>query len=340
MHLITLLACRDAALIPYSDALAAFEDGRAHLASGAPGPAAANFGEARGHDPRSPALVLWQAKAWADAGDTERAVALLDDLLATDPDLGLAHYNRAAYRARLGRLDDAALDLAVALQADVASPYGAAADPDFAPHRTAQAFSGLLPAQPAIGRVSGPEGAVWVGSNVELTLVIESLATSPLAVHREGADPGCLRLDKVVEDDVEQADVRLREVTLRLTALGTCTATLGPFVVTAEGVPVPLGSVALVVEGPPGYVGEAAALPTDLPVPSTLAPTGSAVRVERAPGGTIAMGPLDAALKGGDQEPLYRLEWRMRGQPRAVGGFWAGDVRVRSGKDAPSAEGG
>ncbi len=340
MLLTSLLACRDAALIPYSDALGAFEHGREHLAAGAAGAAAADFAEARGHDPRSPALVLWEAKARADAGETERAVALLDDLLATDPGLGLAHYNRAAYRARLGRLDDAAIDLAAALQAEVASPYAAAADPDFAPHRTARAFSGLLPAQPAIGRVSGPEGAVWVGSKVELKLVIESLATSPLAVHREGADPGCLRLDQIVEDDVEQADVRLREVTLRMTALGPCTATVGPFVVTAEGVPVSLGSVGLVVEGPPGFVGEVGSLPADLPVPSTLAPAGSALRVERTPGGTIAMGPLDAALRGDGKAPLYRLEWRMRGQTRAVGGYWSGDVTVRSGKGTASPEGG
>ncbi len=342
MLLIGLLGCNDPALLPFSEALASYEAGRTRLTAGDPTGAATAFAEARARDAQSPALVLWEAKAHADAGDLPAALSLLDTLLDAQPELGLARYNRAAYRARAGRLAEAASDLNVALRAEVASPYGAAADPDFAPHRADPAFSGLLPALPALGRVTGPDGAVWIGSKLEVKVVIESLTTSPLALRREGPDPGCLHLDQLVENDIEHADVRLRELTLRLTALGPCQAVLGPFVVTAEGVPVPLGTVNLLVEAPPGTPAAAGTLPTEFPVPSTLAPEGATVRVAPAAGGTVALGPLDTVLSAGGVPPAYRLEWRLGDQTRGVGGFWSGSVEVKSRKrGAPSSpEGG
>lgn len=343
MLLSWLIACKDPALVPFADALSTWEAGRARLDAGDPTGAATRFAEARTHDGQSPALVLWEAKARADAGDLDAAVGLLDGALARDGALALAQYNRAAYRARQGRLAEAAADLRAAIGAGVASPYGAAADPDFAPHRADPAFSGLLPEKPAVGRVRGPEGAVWIGSTVEVSLLIESLATSSLSLRREGADPGCLSLDRVVEDDVEQADVRLRELTLRLLARGPCTATLGPFVITAEGVEVPVGPVTVVVEAPPGTAPAAPTpLPTEIPVPSTLAPTDAGVRTEHAAGGTTALGPLDTVLSAAGQKPAYGIEWRMGGQTRATGGFWPGTVEVSARKraGARSAEGG
>jgi hypothetical protein len=323
-----LLGCRDKALAPFADALAAYEDGRTKADAGDPAAAAEAFATARTKDPGSPALVAWEAKARADAGHPEQAEALLDELLADHPDLGLARYNRAAYRARQGRLGPAAEDLRAALEAGVASPYAAAEDPDFAPHRADPAFAGLLPAIPLVGHLKGPEGSVWIGSTVEVKVQLESLATATLALRREGADPGCLHLDRVVEDDAEQADVRLREVTLRMTATAPCTATLGPFVASVGTTDTALGTVDLVVEAPPGTGGSAAKLPAVIPIPSQLAPSGATVRVEPGAGGTVAMGPLDAGLTAEGKKPAYALEWRMAGQTRAIGGFWEGTVVV------------
>jgi len=324
-----LVACRtDPQLDPFARSLAEWEAGREALDAGEPGRAAEAFARARAADPSSTTLPLWEARARAAGGDLDGAVALLDELLRARPGVAEARYNRAAYLARQGRPEAGRDDLRLALAADVATPYAAAADPDFAPHRAGPVYAGLLPPTDVTGSVAGPDGPVFLGSVVEVKLNLEALARTPILLRRDGPDPGCLHLDRLLEDDLEHADVRLRQLTLRMTATAPCEVELGPFVAGAGGVEVELGRVKVQVEAPPGAAGRASVLPATLFVPSDHAPVGAEVRTVAVADGTLALGPLRRTLVADGRRPEWAVEWRVNGQTRATGGWWPGTVTV------------
>lgn len=325
--LLLLLACSggdDPALEPFEAALAAYDEGAAALAAGKPEDAAARFAAAREKDPRSIPLRLWEAKALADAGRLADADARLTEIVEGDASVGMAWYNRAAYRARAGRMDDAAADLRRALELKARSPLEAADDPDFAAARAHPAFAGLLPAQPLEARAKGADGAVFVGSRYPVEITIAALPTAALAVAREGADPGCLRLGRILQDDHVEAGKVTRVLTLDLRAEGPCDAVLGPFVVSAGGARTALAPLPVKVEAPPGAAPASGLppLPTELPVPGSLAAPDAGFAAKRVGDGVVAMGSPDRTLTGNGARPDVALEWRVDGQTRAIGGWW------------------
>ncbi|MDP2317252.1 MAG: tetratricopeptide repeat protein [Pseudomonadota bacterium] len=327
-----LVGCDDPALEPFAASLKDWTDGRAALDAGHPADAAAAFAEARKHDPGSVALRLWEAKALADAGQLAEADALLSELLHADPKIGVAWYNRAAYRARAGRLDEAAADLAQALALGARSALEAADDPDFAAARAHPAFAGILPAQPLEATVRGPDGAVFIGSRVTLEITVSALPTAEISIAREGADPGCLRFQRIVEDDHVEAGRTTRRLSVDLRAEGPCDTVLGPFLVSAGSATVRLDAVPVDVEAPPGAAAAAGlpALATGFPVPGALAPPDAGFAARRVPDGVLAMGRPDRVITGGGRPPDILLEWRVDGQTRANGGWWrdAGPVAL------------
>jgi len=322
--LLLLAACDDPALAPYEASLSAYDAGRASLAAGDPADAAARFAEARTHDPNSVPLRLWEAKALADAGRLADADARITELLLADPTIGMAWYNRAAWRARAGRMEDAASDLRRALELGARSALEAADDPDFAAARAHPAFAGVLPAQPLEAQIRGPDGAVFVGSRYPLDITIFALPSASPEIAVSGADPGCLLLGRIVQDDHAEAGALTRRLTVELRAEGPCDTTIGPFVVTAGGARVELPAVPVRVEAPPGAA-PAAGLPpwpALLPLPASSAPPDAGFATRRLPDGVLAMGRPDRTVTGNGARPDVTLEWRVDGQTRAVGGWW------------------
>ena len=128
-----LLACGavDPDLRAKREAVDAFERAKAQLEAGdAVGARRAFAALPEVH----PIVAAWEARAAARSGDIEGAVTTLGTLLEEHPTLGVARYNRAAYLARLGRLDEAGRDLQVAIELGAADVRQAMADADFAPH--------------------------------------------------------------------------------------------------------------------------------------------------------------------------------------------------------------
>jgi hypothetical protein len=324
LALALLAGCDDPALAPFSASLDAYDDGREALEKGRPEDAVKAFAAARSHDSGSVALRLWEAKALADAGQLDTADAQLSELVHADPSIGVAWYNRAAYRVRAGRLPEAASDLQKALSLGARSALEAAADPDFAPALAHPAFAGILPAQALEATVTGPDGAVFVGSRYTLEFTLSALPTAELSIERSGADPGCLRLQRIVQDDHAEAGRTTRRLAVDLRAEGPCAAPLGPFVVTAGNARLVLDPVPVQIEAPPGALPAAGLRPlaASIPVPSALAPPDAGFAARRGPVGVLAMGRPDRTITGGGKPPDVVLEWRVDGQTRATGGWW------------------
>lgn len=322
----TLSGCDDPALKPFAASVHAWEDGRAALEKGRPADAVVAFASARTHDPGSVALRLWEAKALAETGALDQADAALSELLHSDPSIGVAWYNRAAYRARADRLPEAAADLSKALSLGARSALEAAADPDFAPALAHPAFAGILPAQPLEATVTGP-GAVFVGSRYTLEFTVSALPAASISIERTGADPACLRLQRIVQDDHQEAGRTTRRLAVDLRAEGPCDSALGPFVVTAGGARLSLDPVPVKIEAPAGALPAAGLRPlaASVPVPGTLAPPDAGFAARRAPVGVLAMGRPDRTITGGGKPPDVVLEWRVDGQTRATGGWWHAD---------------
>lgn len=333
-------APRDPKLDSIATRLSTWERGKAALDAGDTVAARAAFAEARASAPDDTTLVLWEARAAAAAGDLDGALALLDQTVSSHPGASAAWYNRAAYRARQGRLEEAAADLRVALDAGVTSPWAATLDPDFAPHRADPAFAALLPAAPLSVTATGPDGAVFLGGTVEITLMARGLATPRPSLTLAPFDAGCLTLRELVEDGQIDGDTARWVITLRFDTKGPCRASLGPFTLTgAGGVPAESGVVPVVVEAPEGaVVGAPAPLPRSLPLPGTLFAANPGRQALRVPGGVAALAGADeelSATRGGSPvAERVKLELRVSGQTRARGAFWPGEgaVSVRSGE--------
>ena len=319
-----LAACTDPALRPYQQALTAYDQGRADLDAGRPAEAALRFQEARALDPRSPTLPLWQARALAADHRLPEADATLTELIRAHPDLGVAWYNRAAYRARAGRAVESAQDLSRAIELKETSALRAAADPDFAPLRDDPAFRGVLPRQPLLAAVQGPEGAVFIGSRFTLTFRLMSLPELRPTLQIAQPEIGCLEAARLVEDRHEEADLLLRTVELTLIARAPCDTSVGPFTLRFDGGRdgedlVLLDPVRVRVEAPSTAVGaRAPALPSVLPLIGDLA-HGAAAPVGQ---GVAARVDRGTPLSIGGQPPALPMELRLDGQPVAAGGWW------------------
>lgn len=334
MTLLALLGCADEAMKPYAQALDAYEEGAAALDAGRPADAVEAFARARKADPRSASLVLWEAKALADAGRLADADAALSALIREEPTLAQAWYNRAAWRVRAGRVDEAAVDLKEALRLGARSAIQAAADPDFAAVRGQGPFAALLPPAPLVALAKAPEGAVFVQSDLPIDVYVEALPDAELALTRLAGDPGCLRLARIVEDDRDVPGSRLARVTLTFRGEGPCGGPVGPFRVAAGADVFEVPAVEVKVEAPPGAPeAPAPPLPGALPLPGQLVAEDARWVARRVEDGVVAVGRADRTPLGNGRRPDVVLEWRVEGQTRAAGGWWreAGPVTVVAG---------
>jgi len=329
--IVLLLACRDPAFDPVRGALAAYDRGRVALDEGRVDEAATAFAEARAHDASSPLLMLWEGKALAARGDLPAAEARASEAIAREPRLGLAWYQRAAWRARMGQLDAAASDLTAAFQLGATSPLEAAADPDFSAHLGNPALAGILPPTPVLLDARGPEGAVFVGSEVELVLSVAAAPPLAYGLRREGTDPACLRLDRVVEERHAEAHAVVSVLHLRARATRACAGAIGPFRADSS-MPVQATSVSdalsLRVEAPQSFAGgQVATFPSTIPVPSVLADPDGAWATGRLGDWVYAIGRADQMATLDGAAPELGLELREESTTRAAGGAWRREGR-------------
>lgn len=315
----------DPALTRYATSVGAYSAGREKLTAGDATGAVAAFREALAADPEAAALSLWLARAQAESADLPGAIATLDDLLARHPGASIAWYNRGAYKARAGDLRGAALDLTTALSAGVSTPAAATLDPDYAALRGHPDFPGLLPPGPVTVSVEGPEGAVFLGGQVEVRVTLVGVAEPYPELAVAGAAPPCLRLHTVVEDSRAEGAELWRTVTMRFDTVGPCRGQLGPVRATVAGLTVEDPGVPIVVDAPPGASLRAAAapLPSPLPLPGGLVVAGEPIHAARVGPGVASVGRPDRPVTVEGRKPDVRLELRAEGQTRGTGGWWA-----------------
>jgi hypothetical protein len=231
-----LMACRttDPELDSRRTALDAWQEGVAALDRKDPAAATAAFDRALAARPDDALLMAWKAKAAADAGDLDEAVLQVSLALAEDETLAAARYDRAAWRARKGDVDAAAKDLADAIASGVIrTPRDILDDPDFATALQDPAFAAVVPPDPLRVSIHGPDGAVFLGSDVDIALtVLGSGPGTPIAVAPEAAT-GPLRLSLAVEDQVQSLEGPARVITWRFVVLGAGSVDVGPFHVDA-----------------------------------------------------------------------------------------------------------
>lgn len=194
----------DPALTTLGQAVTLAGQGEAALAAGDAATARARFDAARALRPEDALLGAWAARAAAAQGDLDGALALLDTTLAQAPAFGEARLQRACYRARAGRLDDAAADLHVALDAGVLTPRQALRDPDLAAVANAPAFA-FLPDAPFSAVLTAPDALAFWGTEVQIRVDVVGAGPEPVTIGSAGAG-GPVTLVRVVEDDAVGAD--------------------------------------------------------------------------------------------------------------------------------------
>ncbi len=320
-----ILSCADPQFAPLKQALLDFERGQEEMAAGQPAQAAESFVRARAGDIQSPVLALWEARARAAAGDVEGAERLATEVLRSQPDAGLASYNRAAWRVRLGRTEGAAEDLARAIAIGFRSPYEAAIDPDFAPVLGTAPFAAVLPPTPVVARATGPDGSVFLGSAVLVSVALLSAPEGVVELWRTGPSPGCVVLDRIVEDQVSKAGVLARRIDLHFRATGACTTelTLEARMTQPVLARVSAGVVRIDVAAPSSFAQAAPdVLAEQFPLPGSLAAEDAAWGAGRVGSLVWAMGRADVAPTFNGAVPPIRLELRVQGSTRAAGGAW------------------
>jgi hypothetical protein len=317
MMLAVLLGCwgRSAPADPLGEAVRAWEDGHARLARGDAAGAVEAFDAAHRARPADSLLLAWGARASAASGDLDGALARVDRAIAESPGVAVYRWQRASYRARAGRLDDAAADLRDAIDAGALTPRRALRDPDFAPVADHPAFA-FLPAAPFEVHLAAPEGTSFLGSEIPLRLDVVGVEPGPVEI--AGSLVGPVSLVRVVEREAPGPDgdpVRTVTWTLRVE---------GPGEIVAAALTARQGS--WTATAPPVRIVTAA--PDPVPVPDRLVPTRapSAVLGARVPpvawvsdgqawvaapsGARIGLrpdAPLAAAWTLGDEVELWPL---------------------------------
>jgi hypothetical protein len=242
----------DPDLITRRRALDAWEEGKAALELGRAGAARAHFEAALEARPGDPLLEAWRARAEAATGDLDTAIATLDVVLRKRPAFAEARYNRAAYLARAGRLDEAGPELERALAAGGFEARAVLDDPDFQPHLDHPALS-FLPAAPVEVALKGPGGSTFLNSEAEVRLEVVGRDLADLQVE---APPvrGPFRLGRV---DVHRTLAEVGDdqvvVTWGLLATGAGEARVGPVTVRAGARSAQADSVVVQALAPPDH---------------------------------------------------------------------------------------
>ncbi|MEO0600730.1 MAG: tetratricopeptide repeat protein [Myxococcota bacterium] len=244
-------------------AVDAFDQAKAQLEAGDAAGARAAFAAMPAVHP---VVKAWEARAAAAAGDLEGAVAILDLLLAQTPDFGLARYNRAAYRARLGQLEGAAEDLTLALEVGATTLREATVDPDFAPHLEHPAFA-VIAANALIVAVEPPPTSTFLGSEVRLTLRITGAGGRALSVTSPAAQ-GPVTFVEHVEAVTDPLQGRTLTWAWRVDGPGT--VVLEPITVTNGTVTMTTSGARVEAAAPPGR-GDPTSRPIAFPIASQVA---------------------------------------------------------------------
>lgn len=269
--LLLLLACSrgDPELRAQKHAMDAWHEGQEALAAGDADRAIAAFARAREAQPDDPLLAAWQARAMAADGDLDGAVDLLGIAVATHPRFAEARYNRAAYLARLGRLEEAGPELARAIEDGAARSREAMVDPDFAPHLDDPAFA-FLPDEMLLVALDAPSGTLFWGSDATLRLRVVGGQGAPATVEAEELS-GPIELVSVVEDVVESTEGPVRDLSWTFKVRGEGEAVLGPFTVRSGPWSSRVRAVRFPTTAPPGKGVPDGAPALSLPVPSDVA---------------------------------------------------------------------
>lgn len=260
----------DPDLVSRRQALDAWERGVAAIEAGDGGAAEQAFVEAQRHRPGDPLLRAWQARAQAEDGQIERAIETLDHVLEAAPTFAEARYNRAAWLARAGRVEEAGPELARALEDGGIDPREVLEDVDFQPHLGHPALA-FLPDAPLDVQVEAPDGPVFLGSEAPVRVQVRGRQLEGLQVVWPAVQ-GPARVSKAVERwDTEDGDT-IVEVTWYVSARGAGQITLGPARVAAGDRVVEGEVVTLVTLAPPEHEPPADSL-LDLRLPSAVSST-------------------------------------------------------------------
>jgi len=214
-----------------------------------------------------PIVRAWEAHAAAEAGDATGAVAILDEVVAEHPELGIARYNRAAYLARLGQAQRAADELAVAIELGVVDVREAMADPDFSRRLDHPAFAFLV-ANALVVAVESPPASTFLGSEVRLTLRITGAGELPIEVESPSAK-GPVTLVKHVESVTDPIEGPGRTLTWAWRVEGAGEIVLDPLVVTAGPLSTETSGARVEAAAPPER-GDPTDRPVTFPVASAI----------------------------------------------------------------------
>lgn len=320
------LCCADPAYAPRRRALEAYDEGRAALEAGDAAAARLAFSRARGHDPGSPALLLWEARAADAAGDVRAAEALVTEGLHRWPDHTELRWTHAALLARGGRAAEAAAVLRALLAQGLVDPLDLSADADFAALRVDPATAGLFAAAAPQVDLVAEEGAVLVGDPWELELRVVGPA-GPVALRGTPPPPG-LELERVVEELLVDGRRVRRVLRFAWRAVAPMDAPWGPVAVhVGDAAPVPLPVLPVLVRAVGGRVaaGAPVAAPDLPPVPSSLAgPEGVVAGARRIGAFALVIAPPGARIELDGAPPGAELELRVAGQTAWVGRWWSG----------------
>ncbi|MFT4626017.1 MAG: hypothetical protein ACI8PZ_004688 [Myxococcota bacterium] len=247
----------------------AWKRGVGHLDEGAPAEASAEFEQGLAARPGDVLLLAWRARAEAEAGRLDDAIATMDLVLAARRDFSEARYNRAAYLARAGRLDEAGRDLRMALDGGVTRPEDVLADPDFQRHLDHPALA-FLPRQALKLLIESRKDSAFLASEVPVRLLVVGNDDAPVQLELTEIS-GPAEIVKVVQNTVQSTDGLSTELvwTLRITGAGSIR--LGPWQVSSAGRGASHPGIAFEAVAPPDHVGSVPPLSGPLPVPEAIA---------------------------------------------------------------------
>ena len=235
MIAVLLIACSgpEPELLAVKNAVDAWDDGVEALDAGEAEQAVSDFQRGLAARPDDVLLLAWRARAEAGAGHLEVAVDTLEQVLRARPDFVEARYNRAAYLARLGRLNEAGPELRLALEGGAGRPEDVLGDPDFVAHLGHPALQ-FLPRQALKVMVEGRDSDAFWASEVPIRLLVLGNGDAEVTLELDQVQ-GPAEVVKVVQDLVQTTDGPSTEVvwTLRITGAGP--VELGPWTVTSGG---------------------------------------------------------------------------------------------------------
>ncbi|MCK6518903.1 tetratricopeptide repeat protein [Myxococcota bacterium] len=313
-------ACGEPRFDGLAQALAENDRGRALLDAGDPAGAAEAFARAITLDPASAELELWRARALAAAGDLPGAIDATSAALRKRSGDGVALYNRACYRARLGETEKAMIDLDAALATGAVSAQRAARDPDLQALRDDPLTRDRAPRPTLRCAAELPSEPVFIGAPLTLTVRAAFERGGALDVADLGERSALFRLARALEEVETEGDLTRVELSYELRPVAPGEGSLGPLRVTVNELVCEVAPLPFTVLGPEGFIPPALGLGPDLSPPSALV-AGLAL-----PGFTRRGARILARAEAGDElllsptpETITRLELRERGLTRWVG---------------------